>query len=598
MLRNFSRLGIFAVWVACVGTAFAQGAPLYGTVLAPAGTSNANTDADFYVDLGGKHGVGEGAILELEHLIVATDPTTGSVLRDHFALGTLTVTQSGDGISIARAAPDLARRIAPGDRVRLTTEKKTYVDAWRAQIDSAGAAGARSTPDQGVRRWIDLHKPASATASDHPMDHLAAARDAWQATLGQPLEQRIERWQQLLVDDPQTPYRRPIETELANLKRQLRARDVALAQARSTSADRAARIAQLAAELTGDREQLLGISNIGHTEPGRPTPIAVTIANPRKVGRVYLYARSQNEVGYHRSELIHDGDAYMRGQIPANASQWYAEVVPPDGGPATPAIGSPNKPRELEVARDVTEPPPATGRSHVDIHFDYVDFDGKFSKGYDHYYQVEGDFMYRFLQPIYAVRLGFGSLTGIGGPKDVIDHDPLGSCRTAGGDYACKRVTFSYVYSEYEFKLSRIFALLLRPQIGVLSRDAMPGADAGRCQTRDAVGCQFLTGVGGRIRLRIGDEQSTNLVLGASFSRGIGTLLEANYHWLPARVVPVQVSVQVTDQPVVDNFGVRLIGDIGYRRLGWFYPSLRLSYQARSLEHTGVSGGMALNFDW
>ena len=50
--------------------------------------------------------------------------------------------------------------------------------------------------------------------------------------------------------------------------------------------------------------------------------------------------------------------------------------------------------------------------------------------------------------------------------------------------------------------------------------------------------------------------------------------------------------------PVPENFGVRLIGDVGYRSLSWFYPSLRLSYQARDIDHAGVSGGLAMNFDW
>ena len=43
---------------------------------------------------------------------------------------------------------------------------------------------------------------------------------------------------------------------------------------------------------------------------------------------------------------------------------------------------------------------------------------------------------------------------------------------------------------------------------------------------------------------------------------------------------------------------VRLIGDVGYRSVSWIYPSLRLSYQARDIDHAGVSGGLAMNFDW
>ena len=70
-------------------------------------------------------------------------------------------------------------------------------------------------------------------------------------------------------------------------------------------------------------------------------------------------------------------------------------------------------------------------------------------------------------------------------------------------------------------------------------------------------------------------------MLGASFTRGVGTLLEAAYHWLPAPIVPVQITVQVTDQPVIEDFGVRLIGDVGYKRLVGSIPSVRVSYQAR-----------------
>jgi hypothetical protein len=30
----------------------------------------------------------------------------------------------------------------------------------------------------------------------------------------------------------------------------------------------------------------------------------------------------------------------------------------------------------------------------------------------------------------------------------------------------------------------------------------------------------------------------------------------------------------------------------------WFYPSARVSYQARDIDHAGISGGLAMNFDW
>ena len=43
---------------------------------------------------------------------------------------------------------------------------------------------------------------------------------------------------------------------------------------------------------------------------------------------------------------------------------------------------------------------------------------------------------------------------------------------------------------------------------------------------------------------------------------------------------------------------MRLIADVGLRKMSWFYPSARVSYQARDIDHGGLSGGLGLNFDW
>jgi hypothetical protein len=537
--------------------------------------------SDIYVDLGARDGVGEGTQLELLHEITATDPTSGKPLRDRFALGVLAVTRSGEGTSIAHAEGELAKRVLVGDHLRLASARRTFVDPWAEQVEAS--------------------KPrTAATTAVLAIDHAGLAREAWQATLGQPPEQRIERWAALLAADPQTTYRRSIELEIASLRKQVAARDAALAKAQSSPDDRSARIAELSAQLAGDGD--LALASLDHVVPDRAIELAFSIRDPGALAHAFLYTRAPGAPGFARSELVRDGDAYLRGTIAAAAVRepavaYYVEATSSDGT-TRPVLGSAAAPRTIAVDAVVAEPPPGPGRSHVDLHVDYVDFDGKLGKGYDQYYQAEGDFMYRFLEPVYAVRLGFGSLSGIGGPKSVIDADPRQACLDTSGVYRCKRVTFSYVYSEAELRLRTNVALLVRPQIGVLTTDEMPGTSASRCQSRDTIGCRFLTGLGARVRVRLGEERGTNLVLGASFTRDVGTLLEAAYHWLPVPVVPVQITVQVTDQPVIDDFGVRLIGDVGYRRLGWFYPSIRVSYQARSLDHTGVSGGMAMNFDW
>ncbi|HUS30593.1 MAG TPA: hypothetical protein VMZ53_18920 [Kofleriaceae bacterium] len=551
---------------------------------------------DIYVDIGAKDGVGAGSELELLHEITARDPRSGATLRDRFALGTITVIKSGAAISVARADESLAKRVLPGDRVRLVSEKRAFVDPWEEQV---AASKGQPAPLPGTPT-VPTPTPGKA------IDHAALAKDAWQDTLGKPLDARITRWTELLTADPQTPYRKAIEQEINNLRYQMQLRDQALAQAKATHTDaRDPRIAQLAAQLEVPVEQKqsdLVIDPINRAVPGRPIELAFLMRRPSLIRSAWLYVRADGAPGFSRTELVRDGDSYLRGTIPgeqvhADSVDWYVEVFStPDGDPM-PMVGSQGAPMRIEVDTAVGEAPIEQGRTHIDGHIDYVDFDGKFNDGYDQYTQAELDFTYRFLHPIYAFRVGFGTLTGTGGPASVID---LGdSCLDPSGAYRCERMTFSYVYAEAEFRVRENVALMVRPTGGVLTTDTMPDSASDRCKgSSNTEDCVFFTGFGARGRIRLGTELGTNLVLGASFTARVGTLLEAAYHWLPNPIVPVQITVQVTDQPVVEDFGVRLIADVGVRKLSWFYPSARVSYQARNINHSGFSGGLALNFDW
>jgi hypothetical protein len=569
----------FIFTIVCAATATAAADPV---VLAIDGK-------DIYVDLGAKDGVGEGTQLELLHEIVAKDPRTGNVLRDRFALGTLEVAKAGDHVCVAHADEDLAKRVLAGDSVQLASAKRTFVDPWVEQVDAS--KGTVVTP---------LPPPVPGAP---PVDHAALARTAWQDTLGKPPEKRIERWKQFLAEHPDTPYRKAIDTEIQSLRSQVEQRDAALARARGTKENRGARIAELTAQLHG-AEGMLATGPIDHALPGRAIDLAFVARSPSATG--FLYVRAEGEPGFRRMPLVRDGDAYLRARIPAELVHgtklaWYVELAGtgPDAEPET-ALGSAQQPRTIQVDRVVTEGPIAQGRSHIDAHIDYVDFDGNLGKGFDQYYQAEADFTYRFLEPIHAVRIGFGTLSGTGGPKDVIDLHM--ECHDMSGVYQCKRVTFTYVYTEFEHRVRPNISVMLRPQVGLLTTDTtdpMANPDGSRCKgSSNITGCEFLTGFGARARVRLGREDATNLVLGVGFTNGVGTLLEAAYNWLPNRVVPVQLSVQVTDQPVPEDFGVRLIADVGWRGLSWFYPSVRLAYQARDIDHAGVSGGAALNFDW
>ncbi|MBL0213743.1 MAG: hypothetical protein IPQ07_07660 [Myxococcales bacterium] len=553
---------------------------------------------DIYVDLGARDGVGAGTELELLHEVIAKDPRTGATLKDQFALGTLAVARSGDKLSVAHADPELAKRVLAGDHVRLVGAPRKFVDPWAAQVEASRVLSG--TPVVGP----------SPTPGAPQADHVGLAQKAWLDTLGKAPEARIQRWTELLAADPKTPYRKVIDNEILSLREQITQRDDALTRAKSQRTDdRNPRIARLAEELAAsggtNPRSILAMAPLHRAVPGQPIQLAFLVRMPSAIGQAWLFVRPPGEPGFRRLDLIPDGDSYLRATIDAAMVrtprlEWYVEASSRGGArEVSPVLGSQEEPMSTTIDAVVTEAPIEPNRSHIDAHVDYVDFDGKLDKGFDQYYQAEIDFMYRFLDPVYAVRLGFGTMSGTGGPKDIIDADTTDQCLDATGSYRCRKVTFSYVYTEFEYRLRPNVALMVRPQAGLLTTDSMPGMENNRCaNAMDVEGCGFHTRFGGRGRIRFGNEAGTNLIIGAGFTKGVGTLLEAAYNWLPSPVVPIQLTVQVTDMPVPENFGVRLIGDVGWRKLSWFYPSLRLSYQARDIDHAGFSGGLAMNFDW
>lgn len=578
----------------CLAVALAAPSALADVVLAVDGP-------DVYLDLGAQDGVGAGTALELLHEVTAKDPRTGAVLRDRFSLGALVVHKSGPRISVARGSDELVQRILPGDRVRLLSPARRFIDPWQELLDAAAPPPAPSPV------------PTAPTPTEPvaPIDHVALAGEAWQDTLGKPTAQRLARWQKLLERDPRTPYRAAIEAELESLRQQQKSREAALARAREHShEDRAPRVARLASQLLGGEQgPLLAAAELPRAVPGQPLSLAFLVREPARLVQAWLFVRPAGEPGFRRLQLRRDGDVYLRGDLEAELVRaphldWYVEAELTQTGEAsetsriTAVIGSQTSPRRIVIDPVVTEPAVERGRSHIDAKIDYVDFDGGLADGFDQYYQAELDFTYRFLDPVYAVRLGFGTLSGTGGPKDIIDEDATGRCLDQAGDYRCSKVSFSYVYTELELRLRPQVALLLRPQAGLLTTDRLMETETGRCSGQELAGCEFHTRFGARARVRFGTETGTNLAIGAGFTSGVGTLLEAAYQWFPTRAVPVQLVVQVTDMPVPENLGVRLVADVGWRQLSWLYPSARVSYQARDIDHAGFSGGLALNFDW
>ncbi len=560
-----------------------------------------------YVDLGARDGVGAGTRLTLLHIVVAKDPVTGEVLRDRFPLGELTVVKAGEHLCLAAVPEELQKRVREGDAIALATRPREFEDPWQVGVEESKQRAAEAHVDVEIDKAGKADERSERRRAEARVAAAMAVRSYWNDTLGKDPRSRIEIWQRYLKNYGDSAYAARVKLEISSLERQEQAERLALSSKRDPEERRAEmRIARLAAlEATLDASGPLALHSPERVLPGNPVSLAFVVLRPRAVERAWLYYRHRGEKSYQRTVLEHDGDAYLRGAIPASVSvppgiDYFVEVAAGDKKPVA-AIGHQAEPRTIRVETPVEEKEPEIDdRSRVTLLVDYVDFDGGLQSGFDQYFQGEVDFMYRFYRPVYAVRVGFGSLDGMGGPKDVIDDDPADSCRDSDGVYACRRVAYHYAYTELELRYSSNLAFMLRPIFGTGSIDRRPGSIPGRCTTADADDpeCKFIGGFGLRARVRFGQERGTNLSLGFGVTENVGTLFEATYTWSVIPHFPVLLSAQVTNQPVPEDYGVRLIADVGWRALDWVYPSLRISYQARDVDHAGLSGGVAANFDW
>jgi hypothetical protein len=465
-------------------------------------------------------------------------------------------------------------RARPGDEVELVSPPVAFADPWLTPV--ATRPTTLPTEDPAKRR------SAEARVADS-----VAVRDAFLATLGKPLPDRVAIWEQLLNASPQNAYAKDIMKEIGTLTNE-----------EQTETQIAAGTSQAAR--TGNRLRALDPTvvtseDFAFIEPsrvyeGEPFEVSLVDLGTDPILGAWLQLRVAGEAAFQRIDLTLGEDGTLRATVPgalvhAPGVEYFVQVK--TGDKPKDVAGSDASPLTVDVDKSVEESPPdRKGRSRVTLFFDYVDFDN--AQPYDRYAHAEVDFMYRFRHPIYAFRLGFGTLRGTGGPKDVIN---LGNgCMDVTGQYRCRETGFSYAYIELEMRVSEVLAFMIRPLGGAAFRNDDPNqADAGR---------QSFIAAGVRGRIRIGKETETNLAVGFTFASGLGSLVDTAFTWNVARNVPVVLTAQVTNLPALEDFGVRLIADVGWRKLSWVYPSVRISYQARDENHSGVSGGLAVNFDW
>ncbi|WP_257450338.1 hypothetical protein [Archangium lipolyticum] len=392
---------------------------------------------------------------------------------------------------------------------------------------------------------------ASAPSTAGPSDaERTALRTAWNAALKLPPAERAKVWEDFLAAWPQTDLAGPIRSEIALLHEA-----PASASAAGVPAAAVAPVLKVSAPTSALTDESL---TIGLSSLAGPTPRAAMV-----------HWREQGSPTFRTVHMTAEPHGHFRATLPEGAAvmpavEYYVEAVDPEGTTLA-AAGSATRPQHIDIRR-----PPRDerivlrGRSRVRVSDEYVDFN-RF-KGNDVYNLFEADFLYRVQTALHAVRVGFGSYRGTGTRRELLD---------TGGP--SQLVGYTYGFTELELRLHPSLSMLVKGSAGVNREGLKGGLDLG---------------------LRIGSEMGTSLLVRGATIAGIGQRASLALAWDAVRGWPMSAEVVVTNEPIGEDLGVRLIYTVGRSVTPWLDVTGRVGYQLRDINHSGLTLGVGSTFHW
>ncbi|MFI5298878.1 MAG: hypothetical protein ACHREM_12340 [Polyangiales bacterium] len=522
----------------------ASTAPLEGTVLLLDG-------ADLVIDLGTQRGVHDGDRLELYRPLQVKHPVSGKVIRDRFQIGAIKITQARGTLSLGRADGALLRTVQVGDVALMPAP---VVEAMPLL---AAAAQAKDEVECAPEDATDPETKQLATL----FEHLRGASP----------EVRAKAYVEFASAHVEGRFSVVLREEAASLQRPA-----------LTIAPKLPTVVALSFEAPRTLVQ------------GRPVEITIEIAG--KTAGAVLEVKPAGDVGFHALPMRAIGAGYWTATIDAalmksGSLAYFIDAVNADGA-AVPIVSSSARPSYAFVDTPPATTVPDLPVRTVSLWTDYADFNRL--RGNDQALQTEGTFGLRFRdEGLRAVRSGFGVYRGSGGSVVGLDTQNL----------AARNVGLTYGYLEGELGITPTAGLIFRAILGLGETGVTGGASA------------FV---------RIGNDRDTNLLLGGEFLDGIGlrAITEVSLAMFPR--VPILLRAEVTNQPAGTtlgglttttsgtpttttasssaigdgDIGVRAIVQTGYRVTSDFTVFGRLSYQGRTIDHSGPGAGAGLSFQW
>lgn len=397
--------------------------------------------------------------------------------------------------------------------------------------------------------------PAGGESNDGPLPTMdpetAAVLAVWAQQRDVTLDARIAAWEGFLAAHATSPHADAIREDLGVL-RELRE--------------------MIAPPSRAATRTITGVAHDAPTQalPGETVPLVFVLAEPDAIESAWLHYRAGDAPTYQRQLLTREGRQYLRGAIPGDATvapgvEYFVEAVDASGEAGI-AIAATTIAVEPVGLADRFEPQRRRTRlSLVATYLDFATFDRRDGDYTDRLTQLEADVTYRIDGRLAGLSAGIGILDGEGGFADPTPALPT------------PHTGFQYGYAEAEVAVSQ--------RIGVAGR-LIAGVD------------QTSLELGAEGRLRIGEVDGTSLHLTASQIASIGYLTQVRLQVDPFGAVPLGFSVGVTDRPAQGDLAVRLGVDAGLRTLSWIEPVVRVSYQGRTVEHSGLGAGLGVNFHW
>ena len=504
---------------------------------------------ELFISLGTTRGVHSGDPLRIKRVISLKHPINRTTVVDWIPIGSARVTEAGAVLSRAIVG-ELTATVVVGDVAEILVEDP--------HVDLA-------------------QNPAALSPQDSQASEVLAI---FAAQANQELAVRIAAWEHYLSQHPSSRYADNVRRDLD----QLRALDEQMRPA-------AGRPPAVAVKLDHSAPQTSPI--------GQPVELVFTLADPGRVASAFLHVRSSDALIYRKYLLTREHDIYLRGVIPAElvvppGIAYFVEVSTPDGR-AAPALGTAEHPRTVAVvappladrfaqssgrsiqlrtpSSGVLRTPAQPGLSFMRLSVDALSFqnlDRRSGDRTDHLIATSLDVSYWVGGPIESIGIGYGMLIGEGGQRDEVWN----------ADHPAPRSGLNFGYADLE----------------------VGGHPAG---IHVSIGGQLIAGVGrtrfglgGEGRIRIGDRNATNLMLGVRQLDEVGWLSQLRFATPLSQRIGIATFLGATNQPHRDDVAVQLGSEVELHLTSRIAVLGRASWQGRSIAHAGVGGGAGLSIHW